>query len=105
MTDFDRKASMKNLSGESESETQEAAPEIDDQGTDQETAAAILTSLRDNAFDASDEKLALALGRPAEEVTAWIDGSETIDGDVLLKARTLAMERGIEIPQTPSDQV
>lgn len=99
MTDFDKKASMKNLSEDSESETTEAAPEIDDQGTDQETAAAILTSIRDKAFDSSDEKLALALGRPPEEITAWIDGSEIIDGDVLLKARNLAMERGVEVPE------
>ena len=99
MTDFDKKASMKNLSDESEGQTNEAEPEIDDQGTDQETAAAILTGLRDDAFDGSDEKLALALGRPAEEITSWVDGSETIDGDVLLKARNLAMERGIEIPE------
>ena len=99
MSEFDKKASMKNLAEDSESETTEAAPEIDDQGTDQETAAAILTSIRDEAFDSSDEKLALALGRPAEEITSWIDGSETIDGDVLLKARTLAMERGVEIPE------
>jgi hypothetical protein len=99
MTDFDKQASMKNLSDESEGQTNEAEPEIDDQGTDQETATAILTSLRDNAFDGSDEKLALALGRPAEEITSWIEGSETIDGDVLLKARNLAMERGIEIPE------
>jgi hypothetical protein len=99
MTDFDKKASMKNLSDESADDGHEAEPEIDDQGTDQETAAAILTSLRDDAFDGSDEKLALALGRPAEEVTSSIDGSKTIDGDVLLKARNLAMERGIEIPE------
>ena len=95
MTDFDKQASMTNLSDDAKDDE----PDIDDQGTDQETAAAILTSLRDNAFDTSDEKLALALGRPAEEITAWIEGSETIDGDVLLKARNLAMERGIEIPE------
>ena len=72
-------------------------PIIDDHGTDQVTALNILTHIRDTAFDSSDEKLALALGRPAEEVEAWTRGLEIIDGDVVMKARHLAIERGIEI--------
>jgi hypothetical protein len=72
-------------------------PIIDDHGIDQVTALNILTHIRDAAFESSDEKLALALGRPAEEVEAWTRGSEIIDGDVVMKARHLAMERGIEI--------
>jgi hypothetical protein len=68
-------------------------PAIDDQGTGQEEAAQILRSLRDTAFDGSDEKLALALGRPAEEIQNWIKGERTIDGDVLLKAKAMATER------------
>jgi hypothetical protein len=39
-------------------------PTIDDRGTDQSEALRILTSIRDGAFDSSNEKLALALGRP-----------------------------------------
>jgi hypothetical protein len=71
-------------------------PIIDDHGTDQTEALNILTHIRDAAFDSSDEKLALALGRPTEEIEAWTRGAEIIDGDVIMKARGLAMERGIE---------
>ncbi len=72
-------------------------PVIDDRGTDQHEASEILKSVRDAAFDSNDEKLALALGRPTEEIEAWTNGSEDIDGDVLMKARTLAINRGVEI--------
>jgi hypothetical protein len=68
-------------------------PEIDDQGTDQEEAAQILRDLRDRLFDGSEEKLALALGRPAEEIQSWTKGEGTIDGDVVLKAKVMASER------------
>jgi hypothetical protein len=56
-----------------------------------------LRGIRDNVFDESDEKLALALGRPTEEIQEWTNGDGLIDGDLLLKARTLAMQRGFEI--------
>ena len=78
----------------------EAEPEnkiIDDHGTDQVEAAQILKQIRDAGFDASDEKLALALGRPAQEIEAWTSGAGHIDGDVILKARHLALERGIQV--------
>ena len=75
----------------------EDSPEIDDQGTDQEEAAQILRSLRDDAFNGSDEKLALALGRPAEEIQNWIRGERTIDGDVVLKAKVMATERQVKL--------
>jgi hypothetical protein len=70
---------------------------IDDHGTDQAEAAEILRNIRDNAFEASDQKLALALGRPTEEIAEWTGGRGPVDGDVLMKARTLAMQRGFEI--------
>src|ERR1043166_220483 len=70
---------------------------IDDQGTDQVAAAQLLKRIRDNAFDASAEKLAVALGRPTEEIQEWTSGSGLIDGDLILQARTLAMQRGFEI--------
>lgn len=70
---------------------------VDDQGTDQGEASRILTSIRDTAFDGSSEKLALALGRPIEEIESWANGAGLIDGDVVMKARTLAMQRGFEI--------
>jgi hypothetical protein len=69
---------------------------LDDHGTDQAEAAHILTHIRDAAFEASNEKLALALGRPTEEIEEWTRGAGIIDGDVVLKARGLAMQRGIE---------
>ena len=70
---------------------------VDDRGTGQEKAADILRKLRDRAFEASDEKLALALGRPVEEITAWNAGLELIDDDVVMKARGIAMHRGVHV--------
>jgi hypothetical protein len=70
---------------------------VDDRGTNQAQAATILRNLRDRAFEASDEKLALALGRPIEEVAAWNTGEEVIDDDVVMKARGIAMHRGVHV--------
>jgi len=70
---------------------------VDDRGTNQSEGRAILKRLRDNGFDSSDEKLAVALGRPIEEVEAWTGGAEVVDDDVIMKARGIAKERGIEI--------
>ena len=70
---------------------------VDDRGTGQKMAAHILRTLRDRGFEASDEKLALALGRPVEELQAWNAGRETIDDDVVMKARGIAMNRGIRV--------
>ncbi|HKO61053.1 MAG TPA: hypothetical protein VJV03_07835 [Pyrinomonadaceae bacterium] len=70
---------------------------VDDRGTGQEKAARMLRNLRDRAFEASDEKLALALGRPVEEVNAWNVGHELIDDDVVMKARGIALNRGVYI--------
>lgn len=69
---------------------------VDDQGTGQEKAAKILRNLRDRAFEASDEKLAVALGRRVEEVAGWNAG-QLIDDDVVMKARGIAMNRGVHI--------
>ena len=35
--------------------------------------------------------------RPTEEIAEWTSGNGLIDGDVILKARTLAMQRGFQI--------
>lgn len=70
---------------------------VDDRGTGQEKAAKILRKLRDRAFEASDEKLAIALGRPLEEIAAWNAGREVIDDDVVMKARGIAMHRGVHV--------
>jgi hypothetical protein len=70
---------------------------VDDRGTNQTEGRAILKRLRDNGFESSDEKLAVALGRPVEEVESWTGGAEVVDDDVIMKARGIAKERGIEI--------
>jgi hypothetical protein len=70
---------------------------VDDQGTSEEEGRAMLKRLRDAGFEGSDEKLALALGRPVEEVQGWMSGAEPVDDDVVMKARGIAKERGIEI--------
>ena len=70
---------------------------VDDRGTNQTEGRAMLRRLRDKGFEGSDEKLAVALGRPSEEVQAWTGGAEIIDDDVIMKARGIAQERGIEI--------
>jgi hypothetical protein len=70
---------------------------VDDQGTNQSEGRALLKRLRDAGFEGSDEKLAVALGRPLEEVEGWMGGAEAVDDDVVMKARGIAKERGIEI--------
>jgi hypothetical protein len=71
--------------------------QVDDQGTNETEGRALLKRLRDDGFDGSDEKLALALGRPVEEVQGWTGAAEPVDDDVVMKARGIAKERGIEI--------
>jgi hypothetical protein len=71
--------------------------EVDDKGTDQDEAQNMLKTLRDQGFDGSDEKFAVALGRTIEQVQEMIGGSETIDDDVVMKARGIALNRGISI--------
>jgi hypothetical protein len=70
---------------------------VDDRGTDQTEARAILKRLRDNGFEGSDEKLAVALGRPMEQVVSWMNGVEPVDDDVVMKARGIATDRNIQI--------
>jgi hypothetical protein len=73
------------------------ADAVDDRGTSQDEARTLLKKLRDQGFDSSDEQLAVALGRPVEEVKGWIEGTEPVDDDVIMKARGIAQQRGIEI--------
>ena len=71
--------------------------QVDDKGTDQEEAKRMLTALRDRGFDGDNEDLAVALGRSVEQVEAWMDGTETIDDDVVMKARGIALNRNIPV--------
>ncbi len=84
------------MSEQGEKKATEGGP-VDDRGTDQTEARALLKKLRDNGFDESDEKLAVALGRPVEQVSAWTQGAEPVDDDVVMKARGIAKDRNIEI--------
>src|SRR6266536_2621028 len=81
------------------SEAEERHFEIDDRGTDQNEALRILKKIKDEAFDSSDEKLALALGRAVDEIQARTRGEQPMDSDVLMKARALALERGLTIEE------
>jgi hypothetical protein len=71
--------------------------QVDDKGTDQEEARRMLTALRDRGFEGDNEQVAVALGRPADQVQGWIDGTEIIDDDVVMKAKGIAMNRGISL--------
>jgi plasmid maintenance system antidote protein VapI len=71
--------------------------DFDDRGSDQFDALRILRNLRDRAFDSSNEKLAVALGRPVHEVETLTHGAAAIDDDMLMKARGIAKERGVDI--------
>ncbi len=70
---------------------------VDDRGTNADAGRAIIQRLRDEGFDRSDEKLAVALGRPVEEIQSWMNGAEPIDDDVVMKARGIATQRNINL--------
>jgi hypothetical protein len=74
--------------------------QVDDKGTDQAEAQEILRALRDNGFEGDNEKLAVALGRTIEQTAAMVNGEETIDDDVVMKARGIALNRGVKVPGT-----
>lgn len=82
---------------EAKNELENKQNALDDRGTDAEGGRALLRRLRDAGFEANDEKFAVALGRPVEEVAAWLAGTEPPDDDLIMKARGIARERGIEI--------
>ena len=68
---------------------------LDDRGTGTREGLEFLKRLRDGGFDADNEKFALALGRPLEEIEAWMDGSQPPDDDIIMKARGIALQRGV----------
>ena len=70
---------------------------VDDKGTNQEEAQHMIKALRDQGFNGDNERLAKALGRTIEQVEGIISGTETIDDDVVMKARGIALNRGIQI--------
>lgn len=52
----------------------------------------LLRRLKAEVFESSDVHLALAMGRPVEEIEAWF-GGEKIDEDAQEKIHGLAQER------------
>ena len=70
---------------------------LDSQGLTEGQGRDILRRLRDEGFEADDQKLAIALGRPVEEVQAWTSGGAPVDDDLIMKARGIAQERGIDL--------
>ncbi len=52
----------------------------------------LLQKLKAQAFGGAGDKLALALGRPVEEIEAWLGGAE-IDEDAQEKIHALATAR------------
>ncbi len=76
---------------------EQTQPAVDDQGTTEQQGRELLRRLRDNGFDGDNAKLAQVLGRPVEEVQAWLDGAAPVDDDLVMKARGIAKERGIAI--------
>ena len=66
-------------------------------GTSMDTAntdiISVLKQLKTEVYHDSPDELALGLGRPTEEISAWFDGSEEIDEDADMKIRRLAQER------------
>lgn len=70
---------------------------VDDRGTSEGEGRELLIRVRDEAFEGNDEKFAIALGRPIEEVTGMLSRGATVDDDVVMKARGIAKERGIAI--------
>ena len=90
----ERGASMGRIThGQAAISDEDSDHKLDDSGTNQSEAARILKKIRDEEFDSSDEKLALALGRSGEEIAEWLNGEGTMDGDALMKVRALARER------------
>ena len=53
----------------------------------------LLRRLKDEGFNSSDAHLALAMGRPVEEIQSWFSGDEEIDEDAEMKIHGLAKER------------
>ncbi len=61
--------------------------------SDSSESLELLQKLKTEVFDDSDEELALAMGRPVEEIQAWFGGEEEIDEDAEMKIHGLAEER------------
>lgn len=70
---------------------------LDEQGTTIEQGRAMLQKLRDDAFEANDEKVAVALGRTEQEISDTLHGNAQFDDDLLIKVRGVAQQRGVDL--------
>ena len=70
---------------------------VDDNGTDQSQARAMLQAFMDNGFDGDDEKTGTILDRPSTEIHDMINGDLNINHDLTIKMRVIAKERGIDL--------
>jgi len=59
----------------------------------QSEARELLERLCEQVFGGDEARLALALGRPTEEIQSWLNGEETFDEDVATKMHGLLHER------------
>ena len=64
----------------------------DEVTVDETESREYLQRLKTDVFDSDDEKVALAIGRPVEEITDWLSGGE-IDDDAQMKINGIAKER------------
>lgn len=71
--------------------------QVDDKGTDQEEAKRMLAALRDRGFEGDNKQFATALERSIEQVEGLLHGTETIDDDVVMKAKGIALNRDISL--------
>ncbi len=71
--------------------------QVDNQGTTQSQARQMLINLCERGFHGNIPELAVALGRPLEELNNMIDSEETIDDDLAMKIRGIAQQRNLEI--------
>ena len=64
----------------------------DDFTVDETESRNTLQRLKREVFDNDNDKVALAMGRPVEEITDWLGGGE-IDDDAQMKIGGIAKER------------
>ena len=63
------------------------------EGYDSSESLEILRKLKKEVFESSDVHVALAMGRPIEEIESWLSGAEEIDEDAEMKIHGIAKER------------
>lgn len=70
---------------------------LDERGTTPAQARAMIQKLRDDAFEGSDEKLAVALGRTEQEIFDILHSETGLDDDLIMKVRGIAQQRNVSI--------